>query len=144
MTQSDSSVAADQRGALARALVAVVAEYTGRGPNKIRVTIAQDLVCVVMRDNHTKGERALLAAGERDLVAELRGAYHRAMKPALTRVAREITAQPVQSVFADHDADADVSTFNFVLAPASSPTAAAPRPHGPRVNRASVPAPALS
>lgn len=106
-----------RQGSLARAMTAVVRDCTGRGPERICVTAGEDVVCVVMHGNHTKGEQALLAAGEHALVADLRRGYHRAMLPALLAAAGGATGRDVEVILADHDPRADVSTFNVVLAP---------------------------
>lgn len=119
---------ADQSSALCRAIVGVVREYTGRGPTKVRATIASDVICVVMHDNHTKGEHALITIGEHALVSQLRRAYHRAMQPHLLEAAQTATGQTVRAVLADHDPHADVSTITFVLEPSAVTRAPILRP----------------
>ena len=134
---------AEQAGVLSREIVRIAVEYTGRGPTRVRATLGQDVICVVLHDNHTKGERALLAIGEHALVSQLRRAYHRAMQPALIEAARSVTGRDFLVVLADHSTDPDVSTLNFVLA--SPATAPAPVPvmrpsTAARINGSATPA----
>lgn len=125
MSQQRPKIPGEQSAAFSREVVRITADHTGRGPTRVRTTIADDVVCVVLQDVLTKGERALLDNGEHALVTELRRAYHRAMQPALTQAAKAITGREVLAVLSDHSPGADMSTINFVLTPLLATRAAA-------------------
>lgn len=122
MHQPSPSSPTEQSSALSRVIVGVVARATGRGPTKVRVTIGHDIISVVLRENHTSGERTLVSSGDHAAVADFRRAHHQAMQADLIQAAQEATGREVQGMLADHDPVLDVSILNFVLVP--SPTAA--------------------
>jgi uncharacterized protein YbcI len=97
--------------------VRLYAEHIGRGPTKARTVMSRNLVTVVLEDTFTKGERALLRAGERDAVLNTRGAYQRALRGPLRAAIEELTSRNVIAVLSDHHDDPDIAVENFVLEP---------------------------
>src|SRR5258708_38059797 len=84
--------------AISNAVVRLYAEHIGRGPTKARTVMSRNLVTVVLEDTFTKGERALLQAGERDAVLSTRSAYHRALpNPLIKPVAPPPTLNTITS-----------------------------------------------
>ena len=94
--------------AISNAVVRLTREYTGRGPTKARTLLADTL---------TKGERALVERGERDLVYEMRRAFQRAMRDDLCAAVEMITERQVIAFFSDTHIDPDMAIESFVLAP---------------------------
>jgi uncharacterized protein YbcI len=79
--------------------------------------MSRNLVTVVLADTFTKGERALLQAGERDAVLSTRSAYQRALRQPLRAAIEELTSRNVIAVLSDHNDDPDIAVENFVLEP---------------------------
>ena len=107
----------DPASAIASYLVRVTAEYTGRGPTRVRVHMHEDLITVVMVDTLTKGERSLVRDGEADLVLRLRRAFQCTMKPLFVNAVEQITGRTVAAFLSDNHIDPDVATETFVLEP---------------------------
>ena len=103
--------------AISNAVVRLYAEHIGRGPTKARTIMSRNLVTVVLEDTFTKGERALLLAGERDAVLTTRGAYQRTLRKPLTKAVEQLTGRTVIAVLSGHNDDPDVAVENFVLEP---------------------------
>ena len=103
--------------AISNAVVRLYAEHIGRGPTKARTVMSRNLVTVVLEDTFTKGERALLQAGERDAVLVTRRAYQRALRRPLREAIEKLTSRTVIAVLSDHHAEPDVAVENFVLEP---------------------------
>ncbi|MGO9901677.1 MAG: Na-translocating system protein MpsC family protein [Solirubrobacteraceae bacterium] len=61
-------------------VVGLVSSYTGRGPTRACTLIDEDLICVVLRDTLSKGERSLVAGDRAQLVLEMRKAHQRTMR----------------------------------------------------------------
>ena len=61
--------------AISTGIVRLLAEYTGRGPDKACTYIHDDSVVVVLADPLTKSERRLIAAGEDKLVLNTRSVF---------------------------------------------------------------------
>ncbi len=108
-----SSVAAD----ISNGVVRVLSEYTGRGPTRARTHIDDELICVVMRDTLTKGERSLVADGKVELVLAARKGYQEAMKADLVAVVEEISGRKVLAFLSDNHIDPDIGVETFVLEP---------------------------
>jgi uncharacterized protein YbcI len=93
--------------------------HTGRGPTKSRTAIEPNLITVVLRDTLTSGERNLVAAGQAELVIELRRAYQRTMRDKLIGSVEGLTQRKVAALLSDTSVDPDVAVEVFVLEPAA-------------------------
>jgi uncharacterized protein YbcI len=114
---SRGAAAQSLTSAISNAVVRLYAEHVGRGPTKARTVMSRNLVTVVLEDTFTKGERALLQAGERDAVLTTRRAYQRALREPLRSAVEELTQRNVIGVLSDHNDDPDIAVENFVLEP---------------------------
>ncbi len=54
--------------AISNAIVALLREYTGRGPTKARTTIRDNIVLVMLEQTLTKGEQSLVSKGRTEQV----------------------------------------------------------------------------
>lgn len=106
----------DQAAAVARHIVRVTADYTGRGPTKARATFGEDVITVILTDNFTKGERSLVTAGQGASVIDMRRSFQAAMRDAYVRGVEEITGRTVVAFMSDHHIEPDVAVEIFVLA----------------------------
>jgi uncharacterized protein YbcI len=107
------SIAAD----ISNAVVRVLSEYTGRGPTRARTHIDDELICVVMRDTLTKGERSLVANGKVELVLAARKGYQEAMKADLVGAVERISGRKVLAFLSDNHIEPDIGVETFVLEP---------------------------
>jgi uncharacterized protein YbcI len=98
--------------------------YTGRGPTKAWTTMDGDLICVVLRDTLTKGERSLVADGRAQLVLDMRKAYQYTMRHDLVSGVEEISGRKVIAFLSDNHIDPDIAIESFVLQPNGGTTPA--------------------
>lgn len=117
LSQADPTSAGALNSALSNLIVRLVGEYAGRGPVRARSYVDGDLVCVVLQDTLTRGERNLLNNGEEDLVLRTRRAYQSAMRDEAIAGVEEITGRKVMAFMSDNHIDPDVAVECFVLEP---------------------------
>ena len=116
--QEAEGAAIGPRGAaISNFVVRVVSEYTGRGPTRARAHISDNLVCVVLEDTLTKGERSLVRDGLADQVLDMRKSFQKTMRSELVRGIEEITGRRVVAFFSDNHMDPDTAMEAFLLAP---------------------------
>src|SRR3954454_19303853 len=108
-------------------IVRLFSEYTGRGPNKARTVIRDNLVICVTHGNMTKGERRLVQEGEGARVVSSRRQCPTTMRGGLVGGVELLTGRKVVSFLSDHNAETDHAAEVFVLedaAPVSGAEAA--------------------
>jgi uncharacterized protein YbcI len=98
---------------IARRVVHILNEFTGRGASSARVAI------VLVRDTLTKAERSLVDDGRGQLVLEVRKAFQLTMRDELVGAVEGITGRPVVAFMSDNHLDPDLAVEVFVLAPVS-------------------------
>jgi uncharacterized protein YbcI len=115
------SGAALERGALNAAVAnevgKLIADYTGRGAQKSRAFVYQDLVVCVLEDGANSAEKNLAAAGKADLVRLQRDAVQRLMGPQLIEAVERLTARRVRTFLSGCDETGAASVEAFVLEP---------------------------
>jgi uncharacterized protein YbcI len=104
---------------IARRVVHILNEFTGRGASSARVAIEGDVVTVLLRDTLTKAERSLVDDGRGQLVLEVRKAFQLTMRDELVGAVEGITGRPVVAFMSDNHLDPDLAVEVFVLAPVS-------------------------
>jgi uncharacterized protein YbcI len=121
----------EQASAISREVVQAMAELSGRGPTKVRTSMSDDVITVVMRDTFTVAEQTLVDNGSSDEVIELRRAFQHAIAPRLISAVEKITGCRVHAFLSDHHVRPDVAIETFVLAQPGDDRSADPRPQGP-------------
>ena len=111
--KQDGAVTAE----ISRRAVQILREYTGRGPTKARTVIARDTVAIVLADTLTKGERSLVAMGERDHVLHTRRNFQKMMRADLVGLVEGMTNRKVHAFFSDNHIDPDYGVEFFLLDP---------------------------
>lgn len=106
--------------AISNAVVRVFYEYTGRGPNRARSFVSDDLISVVLEETLTKGERQLAEDGKSDVVLQSRDAYQDMMREDLIAAVEQLTGRHVRAFLSDNSIDPDVAVESFVLEPVAS------------------------
>jgi uncharacterized protein YbcI len=119
-SQIDLPVRGELSAAISNAVVRVFHEYTGRGPNRARSFVGEDLVSVVLEETLTKGERQLVADGKSEVVLQSRYAYQQTMRADLTAAVEQLTGRHVRAFLSDNSTDPDIAVESFVLEPVTS------------------------
>jgi len=101
--------------AISNAVVALLSEYTGRGPTKAQTTIRNNVVVVLMHDTLTKGERALVSRGRGAKVLDLRHEFQTAMQEDAIDVIARLTGRKVLAFMSANHIDPDLAAEMFVL-----------------------------
>jgi uncharacterized protein YbcI len=103
--------------ALANELGKLIADFTGRGAQRSRAFLYQDLVICLLEDSSTIAEKNLVAAGKADLVRMGRDALQHAMGPQLIAAVERLTQRTVRTFLSGTDATGGTSIEAFVLEP---------------------------
>lgn len=101
--------------AISNAIVALMADYTGRGATQSRTYVHENLIVCVMHDSLTKGERSLVTNGERRFVLEMRRKFQQTMRPEMIAIIERLTGRKVAAFMSDNHVDPDVAAETFVL-----------------------------
>jgi uncharacterized protein YbcI len=104
--------------ALANEIGKLIADFAGRGAQKSRAFVHQDVVVCVLEDGATVAERNLAAAGRADLVRLQRDALQRAMGPQLIASVERLTGRVVRTFMSGSDEAGGSSVEAFTLEPA--------------------------
>jgi uncharacterized protein YbcI len=103
--------------ALANELGKLIADFTGRGAQRSRAFVDQDIVILLLEDTATSAEKRLVAAGKADLVRTGRDALQRAMGPDLIAAVERLTRRTVRSFLSGSDESGGDAIEAFVLEP---------------------------
>jgi uncharacterized protein YbcI len=106
---------------LANELGKQIADFTGRGAQRSRAFLYQDLVICLLEDSATAAEKNLAGAGKADLVREGRDALQQVMAPHLISTVERLTQRTVRSFLSGTDGDGGSSIEAFVLEPEVRP-----------------------
>ena len=101
--------------ALANELGRLIAEFTGRGAQRSRAFVQQDVVVCVLEDGATSAERNLVTAGRADLVRLQRDALQRAMGPQLIDAVERLTHRTVRTFLSGMDESGAAAVEVFLL-----------------------------
>jgi uncharacterized protein YbcI len=116
-TDGDRLKAASVSSAISKAAVALLSDYTGRGPTRARTYINEDLIIVVLYDTLTSEERAIVRSGAADLVLSARQAFQKAMRPELTATVERFSGRSTSACMGHNHLDPDIVVESFLLAP---------------------------
>lgn len=101
--------------ALANEIGRLIAEFTGRGAQRSRAFVQQDVVVCVLEDGATSAERNLVTAGRADLVRLQRDALQRAMGPQLIDAVERLTHRTVRTFLSGMDESGAAAVEMFLL-----------------------------
>jgi uncharacterized protein YbcI len=105
--------------AISTGAVAMLRDFTGRGPTKAKTTITDDLVVVMLADTLTKGERKLAESSKAERVLGLRDDFQQAMRNDLVALVERETGRKVIAFMGENHIDPDLAVEVFVLEPVS-------------------------
>jgi uncharacterized protein YbcI len=110
--------------ALANELGKLIADFTGRGAQRSRAFLHQDMVICLLEDGASNAEKNLVAAGKADLVRLQRDAVQRVIAPQLIAAVERLTHRTVRSFLSGTDDTGGSSVEAFVLEPEVAPAPA--------------------
>jgi uncharacterized protein YbcI len=113
--------------ALSNAIVALIREYTGRGPTKARTSIRDNVVLVMLEQTLSKGEQVLVKKGRIDQVLALRHEYQEAMREESSARVAELTGRNVIAFMSANHVDPDLASEIYVLDGSPQYTTDSPR-----------------
>jgi uncharacterized protein YbcI len=109
------SRAGDLKQAISDAVVRISSDFVGRGPTRAKTYINGHVVCCVMQDLLTQGERSLVADGQREAVREMRRRFQDGMRVQLCGAVQDLTGRQVVSFLSDNDVVAETAIEAFLL-----------------------------
>lgn len=112
-----SAAPGDVRTAITNGLVALLKEYYGRGPEKARTYVSDDLVVCLLSGGFTRVEQTLLEGGHGDDVIRQRMAFQQVMRKRFEEVVEIATGRKVIGFMSGNQQDPDMLCEVFVLAP---------------------------
>ena len=96
-------------------IVAVYADYLGRGPTKARSYATDGVITCLLEDTLTRAEQSLIASGREQAVLEVRNSLQATMREELVKAMERLTEQRVKAMISGTQLDPDVTTQVFVL-----------------------------
>jgi uncharacterized protein YbcI len=100
---------------ISNAIVALMADYTGRGPSQSQTYVHENVIVCILHDGLTKGERSLVEDGREDAVLQMRHTYQGTMRTELIAVVERLTGRKVAAFMSDNHVDPDIAVETFVL-----------------------------
>ena len=107
----------DVRTAISDGLVALLKDYYGRGPEKTKTYVSDDLVVCLLRGGFTRVEQTLFEGGHGDDVIRQRMAFQNVMRARFEEVVEQATGRKVVGFMSGNHQDPDMICEVFVLAP---------------------------
>jgi uncharacterized protein YbcI len=116
-TLAESATRGSANVAISNAMVQIQREYLGRGPTKVRTSLRDNTIVVLMEDTLTRAERSLVNDGKTELVLHTRASFQGTMKHDMIAAVEEITERRVVAFMSTNHVDPDVACEILVLAP---------------------------
>lgn len=110
-----ANVSGSLAAAISDAVVALMREYTGRGPTAVRTTIGGETIVVTLRGCLTKAERTLAQRGQAVEVLAMRRAFQGEMRRELCDAVESLTGRPVEAFLSDNLYEPDVAVEVFLM-----------------------------
>ena len=105
----------EQLAEISNMVVAVYADYLGRGPTKARTYATDGVVTCLLEDTLTRAEQSLIASGRESAVLEVRNSLQATMREELVKAMERLTELRVKAMISGTQLDPDVTTQVFVL-----------------------------
>ena len=107
----------DVRTDISDGIVALLKEFYGRGPERTKTYVSDDLVVCLLRGGFTRVEQTLLEGGHGEDVVRQRMAFQQVMRHRFEGVVEHATGRKVISFMSGNHQDPDMICEVFVLAP---------------------------
>jgi uncharacterized protein YbcI len=105
----------EQLAEISNMVVAVYADYLGRGPTKARSYATDGVITCLLEDTLTRAEQSLIASGRESAVFEVRHSLQETMREELVKAIERLTEQRVKAMISGTQLEPDVTTQVFVL-----------------------------
>jgi uncharacterized protein YbcI len=105
----------EQLAEISNMVVAVYADYLGRGPTKARTYASDGVVTCLLEDTLTRAEQSLIESGREAAVLEVRNSLQETMRDELVKAMERLTEYRVKAMISGTQLDPDVTTQVFVL-----------------------------
>ena len=105
----------DVRTQISNGLVALLREYYGRGPERTRTYVSDDLVVCVLRGGFTRVEQTLLESGHGGDVIRQRMVFQDVMRERFEEVVEKATGRKVIGFMSGNQQEPDMICEVFVL-----------------------------
>jgi uncharacterized protein YbcI len=106
---------------ISRGAVAIAKEHIGRGPNKVRVTTAGNMVTIIYEESLTPAEKKLVGDGDAEFVRLMRRRFQDAVRPEVVALVERTLGRRARTFLSDHDVVNDVGIEVILLDEASTP-----------------------
>jgi uncharacterized protein YbcI len=106
----------DVRSAISDGLVALLKEFYGRGPDKAKTYVTDDLVVCLLRGGFTRVAQTLREGGHGGDVIRQRMAFQDVMRARFEKVVEKATGRRVIGFMSGNQQDPDMICEVFVLA----------------------------
>ena len=110
-----SATTADVRTEISEGLVALLKEYYGRGPERAKTYVSDDLVVCLLRGGFTRVEQTLFDGGHGDDVIRQRMVFQDVMRARFEQVVERATGRKVVGFMSGNQQDPDMICEVFVL-----------------------------
>ena len=107
----------DVRTDISDGIVALLKEFYGRGPERTKTYVSDDLVVCLLRGGFTRVEQTLLEGGHGEDVVRQRMAFQQVMRHRFEGVVERATGRKVIGFMSGNHQDPDMICEVFVLAP---------------------------
>ena len=117
-TYDDPTTASgDVRTQISDGIVALLKEFYGRGPERTKTYLSDDLVVCLLRGGFTRVEQTLLEGGHGEDVIRQRMAFQQVMRHRFEHVVEHATGRKVVGFMSGNHQDPDMICEIFILAP---------------------------
>ena len=110
------AAAGDVRTAISDGIVALLKEFYGRGPERTKTYVSDDLVVCLLRGGFTRVEQTLFEGGHGDHVIRQRMVFQDVMRHRFEQVVEQATGRKVIGFMSGNQQDPDMICEVFVLA----------------------------
>jgi uncharacterized protein YbcI len=107
----------DVRTRISNGFVALIKEFYGRGPERTRTYVSDDLVVCLLRGGFTRVEQTLLESGHGEHVIRQRMVFQDVMRDRFAEVVETATGRKVIGFMSGNQQDPDMICEVFVLEP---------------------------
>ena len=114
---TSASAPGDVRTAISDGLVALLKDYYGRGPEKTKTYVYDDLVVCLLRGGFTRVEQTLFEGGHGEDVIRQRMVFQQVMRHRFEHVVEHATGRKIIGFMSGNQQDPDMICEVFVLAP---------------------------
>jgi uncharacterized protein YbcI len=113
--QGEPLAGSQLHSAISNALVHLYRDYLGRGPSRVRTSLRDNVLVVIMEDTLTKAERSLVRDGKEGEVLEVRQSFQRTMRHDMVEAVERLSGRRVIAFMSANHIDPDLAAETFVF-----------------------------